>query len=533
MSHSKYLEGLTKEQIKCLREKLWGIQGHKCFICEKEIDCDLNEVNVDHIKPLANGGKDEEQNFALTHESCNKKKQDADLTVAKKLCQLENIMNEASLQKECPSLKHVLLARGGSKFDFRYKISGDVLEYSFDDIHDSTIHRTEIFEDFLSGEKSAFVKIPLEYLYHDELINPRGINSSISLLIKEFYKKNPQLHLSLARIDDGKIKIFDGQHKAVAQIMLDAKFIVLRLFINPDVERLTETNTNAGSKLKQIAFDKAIVRQLHDALYAERLKRYQEDHSKDADDYSFSEKNVVDYFKGSVKSIKTYIINSQKNAITRSPNNKLQGYMSFEGRDNSLPMSYSAFEKTFLSEFVNSKTILETPINYKMDEGLNPRILERDQMIELCNIIADEIIIGRYDNSKGMFKIESRIAAGNGDDIPDEHLIACRLLHEEVMKSWVECIQRIIVAYFAVTGMEYNKENLFQQKFPDQLWINIRNFINNLKALPVWKDRSMADTVFGSKRNYDYWKNIFNTGKSNDGATVLAQPINTTDMIKK
>lgn len=101
------------------------------------------------------------------------------------------------------------------------------------------------------------------------------------------------------------------------------------------------------------------------------------------------------------------------------------------------------------------------------------------------------------------------------------------------MKIWIECIRRIIVAHFSFAGTEYDSENLFQQKFPDQLWNNIRNFMNNLKMLPVWKDRSMSDTIFASKRNYDYWKTIFNTGKTNDGVTVLAKPVNTMEMIKK
>lgn len=59
-----------------------------------------------------------------------------------------------------------------------------------------------------------------------------------------------------------------------------------------------------------------------------------------------SENEKVKYFH------KVYIINSQKNAITRSPENKLQSYINFEGRGNSLPLSYSTFEKTLLSAFV-------------------------------------------------------------------------------------------------------------------------------------------------------------------------------------
>lgn len=304
MGNSKYLDGLSQDERNALVKQLWNIQNHKCFICGEEIDLDIQTTNIDHIKPLANGGKDEPVNFAITHEHCNKSKQDADLEVAKRLYALEKIINVAEQSHETPSLKHVLLANGGSKYLFKYKIEENQIVYSFDDNGDTVIRKSEVFTDVLSGEKTAFINVPLAYLYHDEVVNPRGINSSIRLLIKEFYKSNPQLHLSLARIEDEKIKIFDGQHKAVAQIVLGVKSIVVRLFINPDLDRLIETNTNAGSKLKQIAFDKAIVRQLHDTLYSERLRKYQQDHFLDEDDFSFSEQNLVDYFKGERGNIK-------------------------------------------------------------------------------------------------------------------------------------------------------------------------------------------------------------------------------------
>ena len=455
MGNSKYLDSLNVDAKKALSDKLWQIQNHKCFICEKEIDLDINSTNIDHIRPLANGGKDEPSNFAITHEHCNKSKQDADLLIAKKLFQLQEIIKDAESKKEVPSLKHVLVANNGSKYDFKYKIENDQLVYSFDNVGDTSIKRTEIFLDTLSNEQTAFISVPIEYLYHDDKINPRGINSSISLLIKEFHKPNPQLHLSLARIDDGKIKIFDGQHKAVAQIMLGVRNIVVRLFIEPDVDRLVETNTIAGSKLKQIAFDKAIVRQLHDTLYAERLRKYQKDHFLDEDDFSFSEQNLANHFRGERGNVKLYIINSQKNAITRNPENKLQSYINFDGRGTSLPLSYSTFEKTLLSAFVNAKTILSSPINFKMDEGLNPRILEKEQLVLLCNIIAEELLIGKYDDEVGTNKIENKIATGVGNTITDDHLIACRLFKEEIMYNWIQYIKLLVkkVVAYMVYGL--------------------------------------------------------------------------------
>lgn len=533
MGNSKYLDGLSADEKKELALKLWNIQNHTCFICGKEIDIDVQTPNIDHIRPLANGGKDGPENFALTHEHCNKSKQDADLAVAQKLYRLTEIMASAVEKKETPSLKHVLLANQGSKYNFKYKIENEKLIYSFEESGDTTVYRSDIYTDELSGEKSAFIKVPLSYIYHDEVINPRGINGSISLLIKEFYKTNPQLHLSLGRISDGKILIFDGQHKAVAQIMLGVSKLVLRLFIDPDIERLIETNTNAGSKLKQIAFDKAIVRQLHDTLYSERLRKYQTDHNLSLDDYSFSEQQVVDYFKGERGNIRQYIINSQKNSITRSPDNKLQSYINYEGKSTSLPLSYSTFEKTLLATFVNSKTILQTPINYKLDEGLNPRMLEKEQLIKLCNMLAEKILIDKYDPDIGTYHIENNISSGNGDKIPDEHLIAYRFFKEEIMYNWILYLKLLIQNFYAYSGVMYNSENLFQQPLPEQLWDNIGLFIESFIELPLWKDRSMSSTIFGGKNNYDFWRTVFVTAKTPDGTQVLTAPINVADMIKR
>ena len=98
MGNSKYLDGLTADEYKALSKKLWGIQNHKCFICGKDIDLDIQNTNIDHIRPLVNGGKDDPINFGLTHEHCNKSKQDADLDIAKQLFQLNVIIKEASQQ---------------------------------------------------------------------------------------------------------------------------------------------------------------------------------------------------------------------------------------------------------------------------------------------------------------------------------------------------------------------------------------------------------------------------------------------------
>lgn len=127
---SKYLNSLSAEQYQQLTEKLWNIQNKTCFICCDPVDLDLHSTNIDHIVPLANRGKDSEENFAVTHESCNKSKQDSDLKIARILHKLKKIQ-DTTFQREgkSASLRHVLADFGGSKFDFRYKLENGNLLY--------------------------------------------------------------------------------------------------------------------------------------------------------------------------------------------------------------------------------------------------------------------------------------------------------------------------------------------------------------------------------------------------------------------
>ncbi len=532
---SKYLRDISRDEYKKLSEKLWKIQNQRCFICEQIIDEKLHlskNTNIDHIIPLANKGKDAEENFALTHESCNKSKQDANLSIARILKRLNSIQEAVKNQSgRTASLKDILKEYGGEKFDFNFYIENGILTYSFPEIDDNNTYSTPIFTDNLSGETSCFIEVPIQYLFHDELINPRGINNSIRKLIKEFDKKNPQLHLSLSRIDKGKIKIFDGQHKAVAQALLGTKKFVVRIFLEPNVDRLTETNTNAGSILRQIAFDKSIMRQLNNTLYNERVKKYQKVHNLNYDKFSFSEQQLADFFKGDGANIKKYIIDSIKHSITNAKDNKLKDYIDFDGKSKELPISYSAFDKTILSSFVNSKKLLMTPIDFQSDEGRNPRELEIIQIIKILNIIAKHIYINRFEPEIGTARIEKKIIDKKDTNISDDHLLAFRISKEEILYNWLQYLKMVIKAYYTNTGKLIPEETIFQSEFPDQLWTNIENFIRNLILLPLWKDRTMASTIFSGKNNYEYWKHIFETGKTIDGALVLAKPLNFIEMI--
>jgi hypothetical protein len=297
----------------------------------------------------------------------------------------------------------------------------------------------------------------------------------------------------------------------------------------PDPDTLITTNTNAGTTLKQVAFDKSVQRHLGSSLYQDRLQRFQKETRRAEDDLSFSEKDLANHFKGQSREIKRFILDALRNSVTSDPQNKLMDFIDLGGRGNERPLSYSTIEKTFYSFFVYQE-VLETPINYRMEEGENPRDLEHRQILRLMNLIAQEIYVDKFDPEIGTVKIENRLQ--KGDDYPHDHLRAFRMSKEEIVYNWLSYVGQIARQYFIMLGKPDPKERLFQYPFPEQVWDNISKFLRNLLALPLWVNRDLSETVFGGKQNNNFWKTVFETGHTPQGMHVLAQPLSLIEMIK-
>src|SRR5258706_14861099 len=121
---SFYLSQLTKETRRALEEQLWAQQSGKCFISGKPIDLKLDEIDVDHIIPTRDNGKDDPTNFALTLLHYNRSKQAADLRVARVLARFEEIKATADSDDRGANLNDVLQAYGGASGTLRTKIDG-------------------------------------------------------------------------------------------------------------------------------------------------------------------------------------------------------------------------------------------------------------------------------------------------------------------------------------------------------------------------------------------------------------------------
>jgi len=430
-------------------------------------------------------------------------------------------------------LHDVLASVGGESRQLKIKISNNEAHYSFADFSDPSIRRASLFTDPKSKMRYFFGVFPIQYLHHDDRINPRTIGGSLKGLIEEFYAGRPQLHVALAwwapnASDEGPLKVFDGQHKAAAQILLGVTELPIRVFVQPDLKILLQANTNAGDTLKQVAFDMAVKRHLGNALYRERLIEYRHAKSLSEDDESFSERDLVSHFKGSRRETQKYVLDALRNSISIDPDNRMMDYVEMAGKGIERPISYSAIEKTFFSTFLYLKP-LDVPLNHLDDQGKNPRFLERHQLVQLMNLFAEEFLIGYWEAESAISRIEYRVQ--QNQPISEKHLAAHRLTREEIMHAVLEYVALVIKNFYAYTGEHLDPERLMQVQHPDALWSRLRIFLKNVRGLPCWIDRNLSGTVFGSKQSKDYWMSIFKTGVAAGGTKVLTEPIAIQKMI--
>lgn len=537
MAQSRYLAGLGPEQRLKLEQKLLSQQTGHCFICDDPIDLMLHkgQLDIDHIDPLVEDGLDAENNFALTHASCNRSKGASNLQIARRLAEFERLQTSAQESgKRGANLGDVLARHGGAKTMLRIRRRDECVEFSVPESGDNSIRSVPVYHDGLSGMDSFFAALPLGYLHHDDRINPRSIGANIRGLIEEFLQKRPQLHVALAwwapdADGAGLVKVFDGQHKAAAQILLGARELPVRVFLEPDVNVLLQANTNAGGKLRQVAFDVAVMRHLGSSLYVDRVKRYQSMRGLADDDYSFSEQDLVRFFRGERREMERYIIDSQRDAITHDAENKLVEFIEWAGKGADRPVSYNTVERTFFREFL-FKSALDTPIDAGVEEGVNARQLERQQMVRLMSLLAEVFFVGKWDPEVGGRRVESRLQAG--DAIPEVHLRAWRIAREEVLANVLRWARLVMANFFAYTGKVVSEDRLLHGHLPDELWDRLHNFFESLGRLPCWVDKNLSTTVFGPKQNLDYWEKVFQTGRAPSGIQILAAPLDINEMIR-
>lgn len=520
------LETMTPEERRELILRLHTAQNSLCYICKKIIDLQVHRADVDHIIARARGGNDDESNWAVAHHTCNRSKGARDLLLQRHIFRykehVEKYGSTAAGAYRNFTLSDALQELAPKRQDAGMVLKQGIVQLSYvEDGQPRTFEYPLLVDGAVPGVRSFVGMIPFACIHHDPDINPRSI-VDLEPMIEEFYNGNPQLQPSLATLSfsepQGRAKamLFDGQHKAAAQLYLSRSQLFVRVFINPDRERLKQTNYRAHTKLAQIHFPQLVNDRVGADLFIDEFNRYmaQADLTRKSERTFFEE--ALDHqqrseFRGYFQSYLRFEILTGK--VDGDSNNLLDYVETIVARSKRYPLSYETTQRSFLNDLVFLK-----PAKEPLEVTERFRHLERDNLIRLMNIFVEEVLTnGRFDLGRGIYRIEESLR-NDPDSIPDSHLRAYRICRLAPMVIWCEELTRAIRTLLNVR-LRYEKGSWSEDRplwaeMKSEDWNSIRKMIRAIRDHKVWGERTNAQmlTAMSSTKQRD-WQEILINGK--------------------
>ncbi len=447
------LDRLSKDERQELLNRLHKAQNDLCYVCQEVINLQVHKTDVDHIVALARSGQDEESNWALTHDSCNRSKGTRDLQLQRILHEFRKHVQkyteaDAQGQDRNFTLDEALQELQPERQEIGATIKRDEINISWTQEGEPYTEKYLLLEEPANPPARSFIaRIPFVCLHHDHDINPRSI-VDLEPMIEEFYNGYPQLQPSLATLtienDDGRapILVFDGQHKAAAQLYARRERLFVRVFVNCSLDRLKETNYRAHTKLAQVHFPQLINDRVGADLFIEEFTRFLQvqELAKVSEDTFFG-KHVPRIQKSEYK---RYFGNFLRyEALTGTAGAEQNIILNFTEtvmpRSIRYPLSYDTLQKTFLDVMLFHRAARE-PI----EQTERYRQTEKENLVRLMNIFVEEVLAsGRFSLNLGIRRMEDRLT-NDPQSIPDSHLRAYRLCRKPAMVVWVKELKRAI-----------------------------------------------------------------------------------------
>jgi len=520
------LDSLAEGEKRELIRRLHTRQGQKCYVCGREINLTIDKVDIDHIKKLG-VGPDEEQNWGLTHESCNRSKGARDLQLMQYIYDFR-LLKDAyvnvnkdftvgdALEKLQPQRQEVVARIDDSSIKLSYRGKDG-------------ISVTESFKLYTENGDHGFTfftgLIPFQLLFHDSSINPRSL-VDLEPMIEEFYDGYPQLQPSLGHMEfnapegRGRLLLFDGQHKAAAQLFNRKERLFVRVFVNSALDKLKAANFRAHTIVAQIHFPDMIRDKVGHDIFKLGFDAFKSSATPTDSEQRFlfrteTGEDYRDYLKNFVKYAALF---------SGGQRHKILNYVeTISARSRKFPISYDTLEKTFL------RFLYLQPAEEPLGVSSDYRELERRNLSTLMDIFVEEILENRYKFEKGVYRIEEQLSS-DPNLIENNHLAAYRICRQAAMIVWLTQFKMAVIRLLKTRNRyltrEWGDERPLWAEFKEEDWKAIRRMFGVVRDHQIWiekHDKNIIQAIESTKQKD--WKQILLEGRLPDRPEKLFPPL--------
>jgi hypothetical protein len=463
-----------KRRVLTPNEKSELLSKHKdCYICLEPLEnYEAEEIQFDHIYNYADGYPQELSNFAPVHASTDIRKQNCHSAKGRKspyeyreeVRIKKQLSKVTGLKDLCPRAipSIYILSDGGRSISF----NGEEI----------TLYNQNV------GNKDNlyfFHEIDTKYIENDEQIQLRPLEPKILPLIFNL-KQAVQLLPSLGRLDPETktVKIFDGQHKAVAQIIGNNKQrIPCIVFVHPDVDELRVVIYQAHTDFVQQRYKKSHIDAKLSDIYRQKIEAYRKQvgdpHAR------YSEANIL---RGESKSaIREFLLSSIINEVSQ----ERQFISKYAAEDRSAqkqrPLLWQSLER-LIKLFCHLE-----PVENFSDDVLNYRSDEIENLCFILDQIETHSLIGKWEPEN-----------------PDSksHQLARTYYYRTAFNNWIGILEEALrFSLEQMQGAKIYDTLCYREAFSSEVKARFIQIIKKLFDHPLWVQEAIQNEI--AKTNQD------------------------------
>ena len=433
----------------------------RCYVNDHPI-AEEGDIEYHHIKPFSEKGPTEVSNLAPVCKEHHRRIGVLSITEFRTRLDMERFFKVPQDRK----LDDVLSEKvGDGKFGkpLSHEVSGNSVKLYLEDKTDPI--ELPLHECPATHYKYFSTTIPFTYIKNDEELQPRPLDMKRLWELYGHLLTHTQIAPAVCRLTGDQLLLFDGQHKSAAQIWAGRNEVECKVYVEPDIMVLKETNLAAHDKFRQMPFFTSVLISKWADIFKVEWEEYLQTEGEK------SEAGFVEFLvhKGKKKIDALNMIRSSLyNSILDDAENKAVQYVEERNRARENPLTINALKQTIFSRFIAAP-----PLEIKIEASDELREFERKNVINLMNTLVKATLDGKW----------------NPDAKNNAHKTAERYYASGSLKAWSTMLRDVICAVLRLYGEE-ERQQVFLRKITADEQKLIDGRVERIFSHKLWTDPS-------------------------------------------
>lgn len=432
----------------------------RCFVNDHPID-DENLIEYHHINPFYFTGETQIETLAPVCKDHHRRIGLLSIEEYRKRLELEEYFKDKKIVR-LDDILQIKSKKIGEKL--KTEFIGNQIKIYFDNSVTPLLLPLNKFP--VTKFQYFYILLPIEFIKNDKDLQPRPLEIKRMWELFRHLNTHTQLAPAICRlINTDEVLLFDGQHKSAAQIWAGRKEIECKIYIEPNIMVLKETNLTAHDKLRQMPFYTSILINKWADIFKEEWEEYNESIDNK------SEKGFITFLNNRGKSnaeSKKMIESNIYDSIIEDQTNNIAEYLAEKNRSKSTPLTTNALKVTFFKHFIASP-----PLDINIDESDTLRELERINVVKLLNLFIEETLNKRW----------------NPEQNDASHKKAARFYKIGALKVIASMFKDVVAQVLGIYD-EPGREKIFLRNIEEDKWTIIKDRLKKLNSHEIWSNPS-------------------------------------------